>query len=103
MAEYDIGDVVRLYTSTPFTDNDSGETFDPDVVNFKVLAPGATESTTYVYGTDAEVVYDSIGAYHMLVRPAVAGKWLWRVEGFTDTLAMGAEEGSFTVKPQLVQ
>ena len=98
---YDIGDVVKLYTSTPFTAAQNNQPFDPSVVNFKVKDPNGT-TTTYVYGTNPEVVKAGTGDYYMYLRPTIAGTWNWRVEGFTSGLAMGAEESSFSVKAQTV-
>ena len=102
MAEYDIGDAVKIYTSTPFQDQSTGNPTDPDVVRFKVRTPSGTV-TPYVYGTDTEVVKDGTGDYHMIVRPDEAGEWVWRVEGETsEGLALAAEEAHFDVSPQTV-
>lgn len=104
MAEYDIGDSIKLYTTTPFTDKSTDTATDPDVVRFRVRKPDGTV-TSYVYGTDAEVVRDGTGDYHMLVRPAAGeqGTWRWRIEAETSTgVAMAAEEALFDVAPQVV-
>ena len=98
---YDIGDVVKLYTSTPFTSAINNQPFDPDVVNFLVKDPNGTV-TDYVYGTDPEVVRAGVGDYYMYLRPTINGTWGWRVEGFTSGLAMGAEEATFSVKAQTI-
>lgn len=102
MNEYDIGDTVKVYTSTPFTDQETGSAFDPDTVNFKIKTPSGT-TTTYVHGTDAEVIQSSTGDYYMLVRPDAAGTWRYRIEGLDAAGdAHCAEEGAFTVHVQQV-
>lgn len=101
MAEYDIGDVVKLYTATPFTAAATSTPFDPDVVKFLVKDPTGSV-TAYVYGTDPEIIKAGTGNYYMHLRPATAGNWQWRVEGFTGGLAMGAEEGAFSIRAQQV-
>jgi len=102
MAVYDIGDAVKLYTSTPFTDQETSTPTDPDVVRFIVRQPDGT-TTAYVYGTDTEVVRDGTGDYYMLVRPDAAGVWRWRVEGESSGgHALAAEESHFDVLPQVV-
>ena len=102
MNTYDVGDTVKLYTSTPFTDNDTDEALDPDTVNFLVREPGGT-TTTYVYGTDTEVVRNGTGDFEMIVRPDAAGVWRYRIEGLNASGdAISAQEGSFEVNVQRV-
>src|SRR5690606_6658159 len=57
---YDKGDRVQF--TAAFT-NLAGAAADPTTVRFKVKRPDLTE-TTWVYGTDAQVVRDGVGAYH---------------------------------------
>lgn len=60
--EYQIGDTVRL--SVTWTLRATGAAFDPTNTRFIVREPDGTE-TTWDYPTDAEVVRDSSGNYHL--------------------------------------
>jgi hypothetical protein len=90
--QYDIGDEVRC-TGT-FTD-ESGTAQDPASVAFRFKAPSATTATAYVYGTDAEVVKDSTGVYHVDLDITEAGTWYtrWSATG----VGQAAGEGQFYV------
>lgn len=102
MNVYDIGDTVKIYTSTPFTDNDTDAAMDPNTVNFKVREPDGT-TTTYEYGVDGEVVKNATGDYEMIVKPDSAGTWRYRIEGLNASgAAISAQEGSFEVNVQRV-
>lgn len=83
MAEYDINDTIRV--STTFK-NLAGTATDPTAVTAIVVQPDGT-STTYTYLTDAQVVKDSAGVYHIDVTPTTAGTWLirWRGTGAVAT------------------
>lgn len=75
MANYAEGKLVRL---TGTFSNSAGTAIDPDVVKVVVQDPAGT-TTTYVYGTDAEVVKDSVGTYHIDVDTTdSAGIWYYR-------------------------
>ena len=54
------------------------------------------EVSTYVYGTDAGVIKDSAGNYHIDVEPAAQGVWKYRWEGLNSNKA--AKENSFAVE-----
>ena len=102
MSHYDIGDLIKLYTATPFTDKATDNPVDPNTIRFKVRSPDSTV-TTYVYGTDPEVVRNGTGDYHLLLRPDAAGTWRWRLEGRdSNDKGLAAEEGTFDVAPQIV-
>lgn len=92
--QYDKGDRVRI--STAFTDSD-GTAFDPNTVTAKYLDP-SSNTTTYVYGTDAELVKDSTGNYHVDIYVDEIGRWHYRFEG-TDSSGneQGADENYFEV------
>lgn len=91
---YQIGDAVRVSTSTVFTDA-SSTAFDPDVVRGKFKDPSGN-ITTYVYGTDSELVKDATGEYHFDVSVDEAGTWYYRIEGESSAgAAQGADEGTF--------
>lgn len=90
--EYDVGDVVRC--SVAFA-NQAGTAVDPSVVTFKVKVPGSS-TITYVYGTDAEVVKDSTGNYHVDVTATVEGRYDFRFAGSSTNV--GAGERYFIVR-----
>ncbi len=91
-SSYDSGDLVVI--SAAFTDRNSAA-LDPSTVTFKIKDPNNLD-TTYVYGTDAEVVKDSVGNYHIDISAAIVGRYYYRYES-TGT-GQAAEEGSFEVK-----
>ena len=70
---YDVGDLVRC-TGTFAS---SGSNVNPSTVMFKVKSPAGTV-TTYTYGTDAALVRDSTGVYHVDVDAAMAGEYAYR-------------------------
>jgi len=71
---YDLGDLVRC--AGTFTDA-SGNLVDPTVVKAATQNPAGTD-TIYQYGTDAALVRDSAGAYHLDVSATSAGRWYYR-------------------------
>lgn len=89
------GALVRV--SAEFTT--SGGTYvDPSVVRVKYRAPGQTvgDQTTLLYGTDAAVVKDATGKYHVDVDTTnKAGTWRFRWESTGSGQA--ANEGEFVV------
>lgn len=91
---YHVGDAVRVSTSTEFT-NASSVAFDPDVVRGKFKDPSGNV-TTYVYGTDTELVKDATGEYHFDINVDESGTWYYRIEGEqTNGDYRGADEGTF--------
>lgn len=74
---YDIGDSRRF--SVAFTDI-NGAAADPSAIAFKMVEPDGTE-TSYVYGTDSELVKDSLGNYHVDWVFSKAGRHIIRFEG----------------------
>lgn len=74
----DQGQLVRL----SFAFDEDGDPFDPTDVKVSVRRPGG-KVKTYVYGTDAEVVKDSTGRYHLNLLCHLAG--LWHYRGFVET------------------
>ena len=93
--EYDVGDLVRV--SVVWTDDDSAA-IDPDVVRF-IYRTASDVKTTYLYLTDAELVKDSVGNYHVDVAATNSpGLWNYRFEGETSGgVAQGADEHEFKV------
>lgn len=88
---YDLGDLVRVAATFKDTANAA---VDPTAVNFKFKGPSGT-ITTYVYGTDAEVVKDSTGNYHVDIDADAAGFWYYRF--YSTGAGQGAAEGVFVV------
>jgi len=96
MTIYDIGDRRRLVVT--FRDED-GSLADPTAVTFAIREPDDLV-TTYVYGTDVELVRDSVGVYHVHWDIAQAGWHHWRFEGAGSVGV--AEESRFQVRESLV-
>jgi len=74
----------------------NGADTDPDTVTFKLYSPSG-ETTTYVYGTDAEISRTSTGDYFIDVVPTEAGRWFYRWVS-TGTYKASAVEGTFVVQ-----
>lgn len=77
----------------------AGTPTDPTTVTAIIRDPDGVE-TTYLYGTDAELVKDSTGAYHVDVDADVAGRWVYRFAG-TGT-AQAALDQVFLVEGSVV-
>lgn len=75
--------------------NPAGTAFDPSSVRFKFKNPSGTE-TAYVYGTDAELVKDSTGNYHVDIDADKPGRWVWKF--FSTGSGQAAAAGSFMVE-----
>ena len=75
MNTYDVGDLVRCSVSFKTAD---GAPRDPTVVKFEWKKPSANNHTEYTYGTDAELVKDGVGNYHVDLSATEAGGWLYR-------------------------
>jgi len=67
---------------------------DPTAVTAKVKKPGGTV-TTYVYLTDAALVRDGAGLFHLDVTTDEKGEWNFRFEGTGACTAV--EEAAFNV------
>lgn len=89
---YDYGDQVRV--TCTFTDL-NGSAADPTGITFKWKTPEGTASS-YVYGTDAELVKSATGIYYVDLPLNVEGVWHYRFEGTGSLVA--ADEGHLTVK-----
>lgn len=72
---YDKGDVVRV--SAAFTRVDTGAAVDPTAVLCEIKSP-AGAITTYTYGTDAALIKDSTGNYHLDFDVDTTGYWRYR-------------------------
>lgn len=91
-AAYDIGDLRRL--SVAFKDI-NGAAADPTTVTFRMRKPDGTV-TTYVFGTDSELVKDSVGNYHVDWTFALAGRHVWRFEGSAGGPVTTEEQDAYT-------
>src|SRR4051812_34729221 len=96
MTEFIVGTLIKLPESIEFTD-DAGVATDPDTVIFTVerySPPPPSAIQTYTYGTDAEVIKDATGTYHLEYLVAAQGTYLWRAAG--TGAVQRAFEGWFT-------
>lgn len=91
MTEINPGDVVTVKTDPPFS-NALGVPTDPDTISVLWRRRGGP-ATTWVYGTDSEVVRDAVGTYHADILIDRAGTYYFRWVGTGDVAA--AEESSF--------
>jgi len=88
-----VNTTIRL--SVTFTDDDYTD-IDPTTVTIKIMSP-IGGLTTYVYGTDDEMVKTSTGDYHVDYVPNRAGRWSYRWESTGSGTAV-AVEGDFVVQ-----
>lgn len=91
MNSYTIGTQVRLSATFAI----AGVATDPTAVTFKIRVPAGT-ITTYVYGTDAQLVKSATGVYYVDHTTAAEGIHAWRMAGTGTVVA--AEEQRFEVK-----
>lgn len=97
MTEYDIGDLARV--TAVFTDGETGDAIDPDVVKL-AYRPKDGELVTLTYGTDSEIVKDSVGHYHADIDIDSSG--IWRYRWYSTGDGQAAEESSFFVRTRMV-
>lgn len=91
MNSYFVGSLIRC--SAAFTDT-LGADLDPTTVSFSFKIDNGSV-TTYVYGTDAQVVKDSTGHYHVDLSGATKGTLYYR--WFSTGTGQAADEGAFYV------
>lgn len=86
--DYLVGQLVRV--SAAITDA-SGSAVDPSTLTMKYRTPGGT-TTTLTYGTDAALVKDSVGNYHvdLSVQEAGAYQYVWTSTGTGQAIGEGA-------------
>lgn len=89
---YDKGDVARVSGAFAV----SGAATDPTAVSLKFTKPSG-DQTTYVYGTDAQLLKDSTGNYHADLTLDEVGDWHYQWVG-TGAVAT-VERGQFVVQP----
>ena len=95
MDSYDLGDTRRLSAVFTVAANSPPAT-DPTTLTFKMREPDGTV-TSYVEGTDAELVKDSTGNFHVDWLTAKAGRHVYRWIG--TGAAAEADTGEFEVLP----
>ena len=81
-------------TLTATITNASGVNTDPATLTFKVKNP-AGDVTTYVYGTDVELVKSATGVYYVELYCTSGGIWCWQ---FAATNPACRLEGRFNIK-----
>ena len=91
LGTFDLGDSVRV--SGEF--RASNVLVDPTVVNFKFTNPAGT-TTTYVYLTDAQLVKDAAGQYHVDINANARGRWAVRY--YSTGTYQGADEQYFDIE-----
>jgi hypothetical protein len=72
---FDYGTTVRAKVT--FRDIDTKAVIDPSALSVVIRNPDAT-TTTYVYGTDEELVKSSTGVYYVLIALSATGTFKWR-------------------------
>ncbi len=91
---YPIGAVVQV--ATLFATD--GVAVDPTAVLFSYMPVALGTATTLTYGTDAALVKDSTGNYHVnLDTTSYGGQWNWRF--FSTGTGQSSIESSFYVRP----
>jgi len=88
---YIVGRLVRIHAA--FT-TAAGAFIDPEIVMLTYKNPSGIE-TTLTYPTDAALVKDSVGNYHVDIDANVAG--MWYVRGHSTGLGQTAEESQFLI------
>lgn len=91
--EFDIGDDVNLIAEFR---NSAGDFVDPSAVNFKVKDPAGVV-TTYIYGTNAQLVKDAVGKYRVTIDANKTGFWYYKFWS-TGVSGKAAKETVFRVR-----
>ncbi len=96
MSDWLIGQAARISVEVK---EFGGTLADPGALRLKVKPPtGALQ--TFAYGTDAALVMDATGQYHVDLTLNQSGPWSWRWE--CDAPNAGAVEGSLQVRKSAV-
>lgn len=91
------GNVLTIEVA--FTVTATGEPVDPTTVVFTFVDPSNNE-TEYIYGTDAELVKDSVGNYHVEIDCDEVG--VFSYEWASTGTGQANEGGRFRVKPEQI-
>ncbi|MEK6860967.1 MAG: hypothetical protein AABY07_03255 [Nanoarchaeota archaeon] len=86
------GDTIRLSGNFKVGTTNT----DPTGVKFQIKNPSGT-ITTYIFGTDSQLVKDSVGNYHVDFLVNVSGDWNYSFEG-TGATAPGRKETRFAIE-----
>ncbi len=73
---------------------------DPTIVTCYIKDPTSV-LTTYVYGTNNQLVKDSTGNYHVDIFASIAGNWWYRFEG-TGTVISANENEFIVIRSQIL-
>jgi len=73
---YDEGQLIRHFADAYDV---AKAKVDPTVLQVTIQAPDYTQ-TTYIFGTDAELVKDDVGQYHVDISLNAGGIWIVRWE-----------------------
>ena len=85
-------------TITVTIKNAGGTIVDPATLTFKYkVEAGAT--TTYVYGTDAQLVKVTTGVYQVELLCETGGEWSWQYKATTPDCVL---EGQFKIKDSVI-
>lgn len=98
MNTYKKGQKVRTKATSFQVYDENTDTWvptDPTTVTCVIKSPDGTE-TEYVYGTDAELVRDGVGVYHLDLVADQNKRWYYRYAG--TGVCEAVEEGSFLVR-----
>lgn len=97
---YEVGDRVRIRTSTPFQDI-NGTAFDPASVKFEVKAPDVA-TVIYTYNVSSNVAKIATGDYACDIDVDTAGVWHYYIIGETaGGENRGADQGYFVVQEKV--
>lgn len=88
-----VGSTVRLEIN--FSTED-GTDVDPTTITFEMLSPSG-EETSYVYGTDSELVRVNAGDYYVDFTVDESGRWHFRWTTTGSSMAL-LQAGSFVVQ-----
>jgi hypothetical protein len=95
-------DQLYEYGSSPvLTDtvrNAAGTIVDPATLRFRFKNPAGT-ITTYIYGTDAQLVRSATGVYYVQLLCESAGFWSWEYKATTPDCVL---QGRFKIKDSLL-
>ena len=92
MNTFDYGDLVRV--AGTWTTAASVAT-DPTIVRFQYTDPSGN-TTALLYGTDAAVVRDSTGVYHVDINVDEVG--IWRYRWYSTGTGQAATESMFNIR-----
>ena len=93
---FDFGDLVRV--SAVFLDS-TASAINPTTTKFQYYAEALAVTTTYTYGSDAALVRDSTGHFHVDIDTnESSGVIKWRF--YSTGTGQAAQESSFYVRPR---